>query len=65
MLATRLGSTSSGLCARCRLCCNEIDVKLGLAIDQSGYVGNKVDVVSVLFKPDILKQWKVWFPETE
>jgi hypothetical protein len=44
---------------------DEIDVKLGPAIEQSAYVGKQIDIINTRSGRDLLKEWKVWFPETD
>jgi hypothetical protein len=44
---------------------DEIGVKLGSAIAQSVYVGNKTDIIKTRCGRELRKEWKVWFPETD
>jgi hypothetical protein len=44
---------------------DEIGLKLGPAIAQSVYVGNKTDIIKTRCGRELFKEWKVWFPETD
>jgi hypothetical protein len=44
---------------------DEIGAKLGSAIAQSVYVGNKTDIIKTRCGRELLKECKVWFPETD